>query len=144
MAREVALEEMPPSSQPSIDPPSTPQTEDGAPSGFKDEMPPLEVIEAQAQELESMTPSRPSLPQTSLMEFIFAWLTPFPDDPWLNMIATCMQWCVPLPCAPLQYTDATPFPLCIQASLLGGQVVPLPSWHCRARGEETAAAPSVP
>lgn len=100
MVREIRLEEMPASSQPSFNLSSTPPPKDSA-QDTKLEMPPREVIEEQAKELERMTPERPGRLQSSLMEFAFVWVTPYPDDLWRKMIAICIVWCVPPPCVPL-------------------------------------------
>lgn len=107
MAREIRLHEMPASSQFSSDPLSTPPRRDDAPEA-NIEMPPREVIAEQAKEFERMTPSRPGTLQSGLMEFAFLWITPVPDELWRKMIATCIQWCVPLPSGvplPLPHAD---------------------------------------
>lgn len=118
MVREIVLEEMPPSSQPSFCTPSTPPPEGNA-LEVKIEMPPREVLEEQAKELERVTPSRPDMLQSGLMEFVFAWVTPVPDDLWLKMIATVIVWCVVPPRVPLRVCSRHSPPPCIQAGVTG-------------------------
>ena len=143
MVREIVLEEIPLSSQPSFGEHSTPPPED-APADVQIEMPPREVIEEQAKELERMTPSRPDMLQSSLMEFIFLWVTPFPDDLWLKMIATVMLWCAVRPRVLLRVCSRHSLFPCIQAVVTDRQVVLLPAQHRSARSERETGAPSVP
>ncbi|TFY54541.1 hypothetical protein EVJ58_g8799 [Rhodofomes roseus] len=54
-----------------------------------------EGIQETAAELEAISPPGPDTIQLSIMEYVFLWITPFPDEFWTKVIGVTIVWCVP-------------------------------------------------